>query len=71
MIIVMALGIGHLTPPVGGTLLTTSLVGNVSVWEITKYIWPYIILEICITMLVVFVPAISETLPRILGYRGL
>ncbi len=71
MIIVMALGIGHLTPPIGGTLLTTSLVGNVSVWEITKYIWPYIILEIAITMLIVFVPAISETLPRMMGFGGL
>ena len=71
MIIVMALGIGHLTPPVGGTLLTTSLVGNVSVLEITKYIWPYILLEIAITLLVVFVPAISETLPRLLGLGGL
>jgi tripartite ATP-independent transporter DctM subunit len=71
MIMVMALGIGHLTPPVGGTLLTTSLVGNVSVIEITRYIWPYILLEIAITLLVVFVPAISETLPRLLGLGGL
>ena len=71
MIIVMALGVGHLTPPVGGTLLTTALVGNVSVWEISRYIWPYIILEISIVMLVVFVPEISEWLPRILGLGGL
>jgi tripartite ATP-independent transporter DctM subunit len=71
MIIVMALGVGHLTPPVGGTLLATSLVGRVSVVEITRYIWPYILLEIAITLLVVFVPAISETLPRLLGLGGL
>jgi tripartite ATP-independent transporter DctM subunit len=71
MIIVMALGIGHLTPPVGGTLLATSLVGRVSVIEITRYIWPFILLEIAITLLVVFVPAISETLPRLLGLGGL
>jgi tripartite ATP-independent transporter DctM subunit len=70
MIIVMALGVGHLTPPVGGTLLTTSLVGNVPVIEITRYIWPYIILEIAITLLVVFVPALSEALPRALGFGG-
>jgi TRAP-type C4-dicarboxylate transport system permease large subunit len=39
--------------------------------EITRYIWPFILLEIAITLLVVFVPAISETLPRLLGLGGL
>ncbi|MFN4170695.1 MAG: TRAP transporter large permease [Pseudorhodobacter sp.] len=71
MIIVMALGIGHLTPPVGGTLLMTALVGKMPVMSIVRYIWPFIILEICITLSVIFFPAISETLPRLLGLGGL
>lgn len=71
MIIVMALGIGHMTPPVGGTLLTTSLVGRMSIVEITRYVWPYIILEIAVTLLVVFVAPLSEFLPRLLGFGGL
>lgn len=71
MIIVMALGIGHLTPPVGGTLLMTALVGKMSVTEIVRYIWPFIILEIMITITIILVPAISETLPRLLGLGGL
>lgn len=71
MIIVMALGIGHLTPPVGGTLLMTSLVGKVPVTSIVRYIWPFIILEITITITVILFPAISETLPRLLGLGGL
>ncbi len=71
MIIVMALGIGHLTPPVGGTLLMTALVGRMSVMTIVRYIWPFIILEICITFAVIMFPAISETLPRLLGLGGL
>ncbi|WP_127144617.1 TRAP transporter large permease [Pelagibacterium montanilacus] len=71
MIIVMALGIGHLTPPVGGTLLMTALVGRMPVMSIVRYIWPFIILEICITLSVILFPAISETLPRWLGLGGL
>lgn len=71
MIIVMALGIGHLTPPVGGTLLTTSLVGNVSVVEITRYIWPFILLQVLLTLAVIFIPVISEGLPRYWGLGGL
>lgn len=71
MVIVMALGIGHLTPPVGGTLLMTALVGKMPVMSIVRYIWPFIILEICITLAVILFPAISETLPRWLGLGGL
>ncbi len=39
MIIISALGVGHLTPPFGGTLLTASLVGKMSVAEISRYAW--------------------------------
>lgn len=71
MIIVMALGIGHLTPPVGGTLLTTSLVGKVSVVAITRYMWPFILVQILLTLAVLYFPAISEALPRYWGLGGL
>jgi tripartite ATP-independent transporter DctM subunit len=71
MIIVMALGIGHLTPPVGGTLLMTALVGRMPVMSIVRYIWPFILLEIGITLTVILVPGLSETLPRWLGLGGL
>jgi tripartite ATP-independent transporter DctM subunit len=71
MIIVMALGVGHLTPPFGGTLLTASLVGRMSVVEITRYIWPYILAKIVLVALIVALPVLSEALPRALGLGGL
>ncbi|WP_127144645.1 TRAP transporter large permease [Pelagibacterium montanilacus] len=71
MIIVSALGVGHLTPPFGGTLLTASLVGRMSVVEITKYAWPFILIKIFLTALIVAIPALSEALPRLLGLGGL
>lgn len=67
--IIMALGVGHLTPPVGGTLLTTALIGNVSVEGITSRAWPYILGLIGIAVLVIAVPQLSEALPRYLGMR--
>lgn len=70
MIIIMALGIGHLTPPVGGTLLTAALVGRVPLMEILKYMWPHIIAEIVMTIVVILVPAISIFLPQLLGLGG-
>ncbi|MDZ7792577.1 MAG: TRAP transporter large permease [Spirochaetia bacterium] len=69
MSIIMALGIGHLTPPVGGTLLTTALIGNLKVEGITKRGWPYILGLIVIAILVLAVPQLSEFLPRTLGMR--
>lgn len=71
MIIVSALGVGHLTPPFGGTLLTASLVGRMSVVEITKYAWPFILIKIILTGFIVALPLLSEALPRALGLGGL
>ncbi len=68
MSIIMALGIGHLTPPVGGTLITTALVGNLSVEEVTRYSWPYILSLFIITFIVLYIPQITETIPRMLGF---
>lgn len=71
IIIVMTLGIGHLTPPVGGALLTAALVGRVPLMNIVFAIWPFILVKILVTVLIIFVPAISETLPRFLGLGSL
>ncbi len=71
MIIVSALGVGHLTPPFGGTLLTASLIGRMSVVEISRYAWPFILIKIFLTGLIVGIPLLSEWLPRTLGLGGL
>lgn len=70
MIIVSALGVGHLTPPFGGTLLTASLVGRMSVVEITRFAWPYILIKVILTGLIVAIPVLSNGLPRFLGLGG-
>ena len=71
MIIIISLGVGHLAPPVGGTLLTTALVGRVSMLAITRYIWPFILVEILIALIDWLVPWFSEALPRYRGLGGL
>lgn len=71
MILIMVLGIGHMTPPVGGTLLTAALVGKVDLVDEIKYVWPFVIQEFAVTVLIVLVPAISETLPRLMQLGGL
>lgn len=70
MIILMVLGVGHLTPPVGGTLLTAALIGRVPLGEVLKYMWPHIIAEIALSIIVIYVPLLSNGLPRLLGLGG-
>jgi len=70
-IMITVLGIGHMTPPVGGTLLTTALVGKVDVLDITRNIWPYVIVDSAMTFLIILIPAITETMPRLLNLGGL
>lgn len=70
-ILITVLGIGHMTPPVGGTLLTTALVGKIDVLEIIHRIWPYVLVDSAMTFLIILIPAITETMPRLLGLGGL
>jgi tripartite ATP-independent transporter DctM subunit len=70
-ILITVLGIGHMTPPVGGTLLTTALVGKVDVLDVTRNIWPFIIVDSAVTFMIILIPAITETLPRVMGLGGL
>ncbi|WP_306259066.1 TRAP transporter large permease [Pararhizobium sp. IMCC21322] len=71
MIIIIVLGVGHLTPPVGGAILTACLIGRVTIADIMKYMWPVIILEVVLAIIIIFIPAITEFLPRMFELGGL
>lgn len=68
MTLVFALGVGHITPPFGGTLYTAAMVGNVKVEEIVRHLLPYIIGMILVALLIMFVPPFVTFIPRALGY---
>ncbi len=70
LIIIIVLGVGHLTPPVGGALLTACLIGRCSMPDILKYMWPMIILEVVLAAIILMVPAISESLPAFFELGG-
>lgn len=71
MIIIIVLGVGHLTPPVGGAILTACLIGRVTIADIMKYMWPVIILEVVLAIIILFFPALTEFLPRLFDLGGL
>ena len=66
MIMLLNLGIGLLTPPVGATLFVGCAVGKVTMQEVMLCIWPFYAVMFAVLMLVTYVPAISLWLPHLL-----
>ena len=67
MIMLLNLGIGLLTPPVGSVLFVGCAVGNVTLQEVMRRIWPFYGIMFVVLMLVTYIPALSLWLPRVLG----
>jgi tripartite ATP-independent transporter DctM subunit len=68
MIMLLNLGIGLITPPVGPTLFVGCAIGKVTMEEVSKELWPFYG-AMCVALLIVtYVPALSLWLPHILGY---
>ena len=67
MILLMNLGIGLCTPPVGSCLFVGCAVGNVPMEKAVRTIWPFYFAIFIALMLTSFVPAISLTLPNFIA----
>jgi tripartite ATP-independent transporter DctM subunit len=67
IMLIVNLGIGLLTPPVGSVLFVGCAVGKVTIEQVTRTIWPFYIVMFAVLMLVTYVPAISLWMPRMFG----
>lgn len=65
---VFNLVLGSLTPPVGIILFVVCGVARISMGEIVKHLWPYIVLGYALLLLFILCPAFVTALPRSLGY---
>ncbi len=63
---VLNLMIGLTTPPVGVCLFVAANIAKISLGAITKAIWPFLLCNILILLLVSYVPALSLWLPGLL-----
>jgi tripartite ATP-independent transporter DctM subunit len=68
MIMIVNLGIGLITPPVGPTLFVGCAIGKVSMEEISKELWPFYGAMCVALLLVTYVPALSLWLPSLLKF---
>ncbi len=63
MIMILNLGIGLITPPVGPTLFVGCAIGKVTMEQVSKELWPFYSAMCVALLLVTYVPAISLWLP--------
>jgi TRAP-type C4-dicarboxylate transport system permease large subunit len=66
IVMLVNLGIGLVTPPVGSVLFVGCAVAKLSLEQVTRKIWPFYIAMFAVLMLVTYIPAISLWLPHLM-----
>ncbi len=67
MIMIVNLGIGLITPPVGTVLFVGSAVGKLPIEKVVRALMPFFALLVVVLGIVTYVPALSLWLPRLVG----
>ncbi|WP_268056473.1 TRAP transporter large permease [Citrobacter sp. W5] len=67
MIMLVNLGIGLITPPVGSVLFVASAVSKQKIEQMVKAMLPFYLVLFLVLMLVTYIPAISLFLPKLFG----
>jgi tripartite ATP-independent transporter DctM subunit len=70
VILMMNLGLGLCTPPVGACLFVGCAIGNVPIDRAVRTIWPFYLAILLALMIVTFVPGASLLLPSLLDAAG-
>ena len=68
IMMILNLGIGLLTPPVGQVLFVGCSVGNISMERLSKALLPQMAFMVVALILITYVPEITMWLPRVFGY---
>lgn len=65
MIMLVNLGIGLITPPVGATMFVGCAVGRVRIEQVAREIWPFYLAMLVVLALVTYVPEVSLFVPSL------
>lgn len=65
VIMILNLGIGLNTPPLGPVQFVAAAVGRITIWEAMRSIWPFYAAGLVVLGLVTYVPALSLWLPSL------
>jgi len=68
IIMVVALNLGLMTPPLGACLFVVCGITNKSIEEVSKEIFPFIIMEVIALFVITFFPMVAMFIPKVLGF---
>jgi C4-dicarboxylate transporter DctM subunit len=66
MIVILAIVIGGITPPMGVLLYITCAAGNVSIKKVTPLIWVFVIAMMAVLFIVAYIPELVLFIPKLL-----
>jgi C4-dicarboxylate transporter DctM subunit len=67
---VVNLAIGLITPPVGLDLFVACGIARISISQLMKKLWWFLLVAIIVLFVLTYIPQISLILPRLLGASG-
>jgi len=70
IVMMLNLGIGLVTPPVGTVLFVGCAIGKIPIERATRHLWPFWIAMLVVLALVTYIPAFSLWIPS-LKYPGI
>lgn len=68
IIMCVNLTVGLATPPLGLVLFVASSLTKISVLGIAREMGPFLLIHLIIILVITFIPAVSMTIPRLLGF---
>jgi C4-dicarboxylate transporter, DctM subunit len=69
MVVIYNLTLGMITPPVGGLLFVTSNVAKVPLTDLVRELKPFLWAHGIVLVILTFVPALSNWLPHVMGFK--
>jgi TRAP-type C4-dicarboxylate transport system permease large subunit len=64
-VLILNLGIGLCTPPVGSVLFVGCAVGKIPISQAMRTIWPFYFASVVVLLLVTYIPGLSLWLPAL------
>ena len=65
IVMMLNLGIGLVTPPVGTVLFVGCAIGKIPIERATRHLWPFWLAMLVVLMLVTYIPAFSLWIPSL------
>lgn len=68
VVVTLNLLIGLNTPPVGTCIFVASSIARISLEELVREIWPFLVVQIAVLLLITYIPDLVLFIPRLFGF---